>query len=441
MIRVQQGVLEVPNDIGVHNYEIGCPPVCVLFYSIDVLVAGVMTTSIKSGWGVGVSSTQQFLVSGDNQDATNALVFSHGKIFDDRCIGAAGSTPAWIASYNGTTSSGFSLDWAAVAGHVGKRFAYLAFIDDEGLLVADAGIRELHNHFTGNEAYTGLGFQPEFMMFGAIHTDANPGDQHFFEDIGVATGPSNQAVMRNWNFAGGGADRVTRTGMVIGPDGQGNISLVSFDADGFTLNYGSALNFTFGPGFPTYRGFAYWAMANLDGVAFGTGTQPDADGTQAFSGLGFEPGAVLACSDSSAFRTTVTFHSMRSLGTAAKRPGGGIDHNVQWYAGESISPTNNARIEDTANLLFLSDDFSGGGTYDAVAAVDSFDSDGFILDWDVNDTVDREFFWVAWEAEAFPPCGGPLLVSFSGFHTHRPSGTQITTRGGHITPGEGSYDT
>jgi hypothetical protein len=34
-------------------------------------------------------------------------------------------------------------------------------------------------------------------------------------------------------------------------------------------------------------------------------------------------------------------------------------------------------------------------------------------------------------------CDAPPIVSFSGFLTTRPSGTQITTRGGHITPGEG----
>lgn len=407
MIRTRQGVLTVPSSVGVTNYDIGCPPVAVLFNSVDVLTADTASGNIGYGWGVGVSSTQQFLQSGYNQDNTNAFVFASSRIFSDRCIGAAGESPAWLAAYNGTYTDGFQLDWKAVIGQTGKRFAYLAFIDDEDNLVANAGVKNLAFSTTGNVAYTGVGFQPEFAMFGAIHNLNQEGQQQTFESVGITTGPSNQACVYNLNFSGGGSYDMGRTGMVMTPAGNGDISLTSFDADGFTLNYGQA----YGWSPPANYGiFGYFALANLGGVKFGTGTQPNADGTQAFTGAGFEPGAMVAISPGQAFNNSFTNPSRRTIGFASKAEGGGTNQDSCWYGGGDVSPTNNAREEDDSQLLFMSSDFSAGGSYDAIAAVNSWDADGFTLLWDVNDTTDRDFAYVAFEAVAFPPCEGEEFV-------------------------------
>lgn len=103
---------------------------------------------------------------------------------------------------------------------------------------------------TGNQGYTGVGFQPKaLMVFATSTTSDDSSTSNYRVGWGIATGSGEQySSSSSADDAAGTSNtrRATSTNLIYLVDGSGTTvlggSLVSLDADGFTINWTTALS-------------------------------------------------------------------------------------------------------------------------------------------------------------------------------------------------------
>jgi hypothetical protein len=243
------------------------------------------------------------------------------------------------------------------------------------------------NTSTGNQSVTGLGFQPSCVIFLTGQTTDGWTTDGMRFSIGCATGASERWCQAFYAVANNANQRYSHlsTSSVIVELGNspstGAIDMeadfVSFDTDGFTINISNA-------GRANY--VAYLAMDDPDGGFYaGSGTQKTTTGTQAYTGAGFEPTALYTCGKVNASGSTYSdctgwggLSTVDGASTAA--------FGAKWNA-------NNTGRHYQDKALYAAD-YNAGTVYGA-ADLDSFDTDGFTLDWTTTDGVGRTFLYLA----------------------------------------------
>jgi len=276
---------------------VGFQPELVFFLAARIQV-DPPGTSADSGLAFGVATgagnpTDYVWLGGSNDGELAMITNSYSLVGESIAIfnGAAagpndrGEVDAWL-------SNGFSLDWKEVNTNP-WRIHFLA-IDGGQWAVGDV----LSSATTGNYVETGVGFRPVGALFvshdrvqSTVDT-VQPDDQW---SMGATTGPSNQ---RAQCITDEDAALDSDVGTSVQHDDvycnlnlnsviEGMISLVSFDADGFTysVTVGDGSNFVW-----------YLAIAGAGGVnaiATGSFNVPTAlGGTVTVSGLLFQPKAM-----------------------------------------------------------------------------------------------------------------------------------------------------
>ncbi len=162
-------------------------------------------------------------------------------------------------------------------------------------------------------------------------------------------------------------------------------SLVSFDADGFTINWNNTGVYT----------MTYFAMK---GGNYACGTATSTSGSQSITGLGFSPTAAMF---GSVQRTTLTSAEGDHRLTIGA---GDNDTNVNsWGGAESSDVYHDIVASDTAVMSFFRET-NAAGPFDPLlyseASLQSLDADGFTLNWFASDGVGRKFGWFATDGEA-----------------------------------------
>ncbi len=161
-------------------------------------------------------------------------------------------------------------------------------------------------------------------------------------------------------------------------------SLVSFNADGFTINWDNANQFT----------MVYFAMK---GGNYACGTATSGSGTQAITGLGFSPTAAMF---GSVQRPTLT----SAQGDHRLTIGAGDDNTDinSWGGTESSDVYHDIIASDTA-VMSMFRETNGSGPFDPVlyteASLQSLDADGFTLNWFASDGTGRRFGWFATDGQ------------------------------------------
>jgi hypothetical protein len=302
-------------------------------------------------------------------------------------------------SLNGTAGSigdlvsmdadGFTLNWSFVDGG-SQLINYLAL---GGTSLSNVGLGTIAaKTTTGNQAYTGVGFQPTALMLFAgkwstepLNTNTNGAFTYGFATSSSARGAVaqrsknsvNPQVAKHRQSASKVAISLTDAGVFTEAD------FVSFDADGFTLNY------------TTSGGTAdtiYYLALRGPSVKVGTFNQATATGNQATSGVGFTPKALLLLSgnDTSANNDNTLADAQISIGAASS-----TTERFSLWTGErdAVSPTDADRNLDQTKAIKL---FSAGTpTLNAAADLNSFDSDGFTLNWTTADATARQVLYFA----------------------------------------------
>jgi len=280
--------------------------------------AGNATHLRGVGWTTGPANNVSKCTRSVHGSASLAIAdVSHR---DDACITEAGDGAliGW-ADLQSFDADGFTLE-ILDAFVTDLRVSYLALGGDTltnattGVIAGPAA--------TGNEAYTGVGFQPDFLLLSGIKTTGAPPAFSADSDltIGMVSGPSNQFC-----YTGGSNDAATTTQTAAYSNDlemAGHVApainamsnraeFVSFDADGVTLNWLEAGSLG--------RSHYYLALKLGGNIQVGTVlTQTDTVTPIAVSSLGFTPRAVLFVSHTLAESTqdVVQDHDTWSMGAA-----------------------------------------------------------------------------------------------------------------------------
>jgi hypothetical protein len=154
---------------------------------------------------------------------------------------------------------------------------------------------------TGDQAITGLGFQPKLILFWMTGNTGDGSMANAQLSVGAATSSTNQ-----WCFAGSAQDgsstglapvRHNSTTAAAGAVAVGSASVLaeaqlkSLDADGFTLTWTTADS--------TARQVTYLALGgiSLTNAYAGSYNLPTATGAMAVTGVGFKPSGLLVLAD------------------------------------------------------------------------------------------------------------------------------------------------
>jgi hypothetical protein len=222
---------------------------------------------------------------------------------------------------------------------------------------------------TGNQAVTGLGFQPKAVIFfgdrrsadGGSGSAASNGDMSPFWGMAVSSA-SRVAMYDNQDFTDAAAT-VDATKCFVSKSGATTnfaADLVSMDGDGFTVNFATANATAYVVNYIALGG------SDLTNVAIVSFTANTATGNQAVTGAGFKPDALIAmCVDKFA----------GAFG--AYQIGFGVSATQRGTSSANYDGTNAGRYQ--ANDKFIG--IPKGVGLQRLADLVTLDADGFTVNW------------------------------------------------------------
>lgn len=366
---------------------VGFQPSAVLFWSNPETADG-SGIHFEFGFGVGISSSDHRAAGSLSQDA---LTSSSNSAWNQSssCIYTPGGSPR--ADFVLHDTDGFRINWISGSTRV---INYLALGGTDLTNVKSGAIAAKTT--TGNQPYTGVGFQPTALILFAGKFSTDPLDQltNGAATFGFVTSPTARGCVawRNKNGANPqvAKHRQSKSKVAISLTDTGvftEADFVSFDPDGFTLN------------FTTAGGSAdvlYYLALRGPQFKVSSFNQPAATGDQTITGAGFTPkvSLMLSANDTTANNDATNAHALMSLGVAT----GTAARGCVW-AGESdaVSPTVADHNLDRTKLIKMISNSSL--TVNAAADHVSFNSDGQVINWTAADATAREVL-VLWIGDA-----------------------------------------
>ena len=360
---------------------VGFQPKVVLFRYNMATSTGSASDSVI-GFGVGISSGDR-RTSGDYSN-NNVSTSSHAAWNQDTYViyTPSGSSRADFVSMD---SDGFTINWVTSSSMVVQ---YLA-LGGTALTNYKTGVAAAKTS-TGNQSYTGVGFQPTALLVFAGKFSTSPLDQSTNGSglFGFATSSSARGMVAWRNVNGTNPQQAKHrqsTQRVLSTTTNfTEADFVSFDSDGFTLNYNTAGG--------SADVFYYLA---LRGPHFKVSSfnQATTTGNQSLTGAGFTPKAsiMISANDVSGNNDAAQAHARASFGWAT-----GTSERGSFWIGETdnVSPTVAWRNLDNTKLIKLMTE-SSSPTVNAAADHVSFDSDGQTINWTTADGTARQIL-VLW---------------------------------------------
>lgn len=245
---------------------------------------------------------------------------------------------------------------------------------------------------TGNQAVTGVGFQPKAVIFTMTNLVSDGPQANARIVVGWAASSSARAAVSNSADDAGVAGtttarRAARTGKcLVIMNGAGTVQseadFVSMDSDGFTVNWTTAD--------ATARQVNYLALGGTDitNVATGVFSSPASNSSLGVTGVGFKPDFVLLGSIlSSTSPDNATGQAAITLGAAG---GGG-----QGLVSEQLSQNPNSpafRYQRSSKIMAQ---VQSAGTVQLEADFTSFDTDGFTLNYTTTSGDSQKVVYLA----------------------------------------------
>jgi hypothetical protein len=245
---------------------------------------------------------------------------------------------------------------------------------------------------TGNEAQTGVGFQPSALICMIADTFAGA---HGGVSLGFGVSSTKRGGS-SCNYDGINGSRLQLTDKIVVVNKGSTIhrlaDIVSLDADGFTLNWSNA---------PANPPTVYMLCLKGGNYSVGTFLQKTSTGSQSTTGVGFTPSGLF----SSTIGSVVSASPVTSPGDllSAAAASGASARAVFFY----LSGSNGVYDLDRAAFYANYND-SASPTVVAKADLTSFDADGFTLNYSTADATAREVVFLAFGQAAGPP--PPLVV-------------------------------
>lgn len=257
---------------------------------------------------------------------------------------------------------------------------------------------------TGTQAYTGAGFTPTGLILASVRASAvDTSEDHANMMIGLAsgTGATEECSISTFdedNVGDTNTKRHVDTGACYATlDSSGiaeEATLSSLDSDGFTLNVSNAGASKF---FAVCLGGGT-KVKNTESLNSGTGTQ-------AFTGAGFTPEAVLAISVGDATIDTVTDTMLASVGMASGASASGAKG---YFGTDAYAKGGQYQLWYDATAIYQKRNVSGTVQYEM--DISSLDSDG----WTGNVTTAEASNTLGWMAIATSAPGGGGSTAWRG---------------------------
>lgn len=253
---------------------------------------------------------------------------------------------------------------------------------------------------TQTQAVTGVGFQPKAIIFfwnGRIDTVDAVGARTVRPGMGFATLALEHRAMTAYS-ANAQATSVTGSGAqnnqaIIIMNGasaiDGTAGISSMDSDGFTLviNDQFTSNFTIG-----YLALAGSDITNVDTGGTNSGTTT---GNVGFTGVGFQPDTVIIIN--TADRSSESFGAEAAFGIGAAAGASPTSATVSIGMKDAVTTPNTKRYGRTGDVLA---GMNSSGTFNSRASLNSWDSDGFTLNF-ATAAGSRRFYWLAIKGAKF----------------------------------------
>ena len=266
---------------------------------------------------------------------------------------------------------------------------------------------------TGNQAYTGVGFEPKILIFFGNTSTADGNGTGTSFNFGVATSSSDRRCM-SINGADAASRTITYASNVkcyscfdndLFATKLAEADLVTMDADGFTLNWTTAD--------ASARIVNYIAIggSSVTNVQTGEETARTTTGTKATTGVGFQPDGMLYF-----FPSLITAATLEGAETHRSFIGWASSTTARGVTGQrDITGAVEATRQQQTNGVIA---FTNAADSAAFADLQSFDTDGFTLNWTTVTGSANYFYWVALKG---------VSIKAGSFNQATSTGNQATT--------------
>jgi hypothetical protein len=269
---------------------------------------------------------------------------------------------------------------------------------------------------TGTQSVTGVGFQPDAVIFWGTSLTAAGYGTGLASSFGVATSSTARWAIGTFSANAAatsacGRRNTTARCIIFIADSAGSIEseaqFNSADADGFTLDWINA------PGSAWLIHYLAIGGTTVTGAKAGVFNSSGSTGAQAVTGVGFEPDFLLLASELSGVDST-NIHNLFGFGMASSSSARAA-LAIRDRSGETTTTNGAIQVSDAVFIALNST-----GTVGRRADLTSFDSDGFTLNWSTASAASIGYLALA---------GGTYKVGVE---------TQNTTTGTKATTGVGA---
>lgn len=389
---------------------VGFTPKAVLIWGQNITSANSYATNNYGSFGFATSSSDRKSMTwaaDDNLATTNSARRSSSALclyqFTDGTGGIDGS-----ADLTSMDSDGFTLSWTNLLA-TGQIIHYMALGGDD-LTNAKTGTFSTVTSNTSNIAVTGVGFQPDCVIFlNTGNTASNSNSNSVRAGVGVATSTSSR-WSTNWadtdNVGSPSSASYLTTSKCYGTaltTIQSEGDLVSMDADGFTVSVTTA----------TAGRLFYFLCLKGGRYYVGTESQATSNTTKVTTGVGFKPvGAFFTGINLASPSGTQNGYSV-SMGATDGTDEGGVWHGVAHLGVVGNSDTNQYTT-DTKSISHNTLPQTNNSSADIL----SFDADGYTLTWNTNDAVARTFGYLVFGSTTYSrTASGALAMAASNART------------------------
>lgn len=388
-ILAKQGTFAQPGATGNQSITgIGFQPKLVLFWMSGRTTDG-SDNGGALGWGAAVDTTHRFWSGGAVNDNVTTYTTRRRTTYS-ACIGCVDVGSATVLSEADLVSydwDGFTLNWT-IADATNRVVCFLAL---GGADLTNVALGTYKTPTVGNYSVTGVGFQPDSLITCFNGTTATLPDVNtsvyrlafgaaLSSSVRAATGSklSNETTSYARQLTSKAGTTLTTTGSGVGSEAD----FVSFDADGFTLDYTTV---------GQANTNAFWIALKGARVALGTLTQPTGTGSQNISTPGVAPRALILASFGQAASASTVSPARMGFGIGT---GSSNRSALSQVATSGVNP-NRSNIDLDRTKVFKSLTAGSTPTVDAAADLVSLDNESFTLDWTTVDATAREIVYLA----------------------------------------------
>lgn len=364
---------------------VGFLPKAVMFIGCNVNGNGNLANATHF-FGAATSATKRWVCASDFADAVTTSTASN-YFSSAKCITSfsTGTTISYAADFVSMDSDGFTINVTTAPGAT-KTIYYAAF--GGASVNAKADIFDAAAA-TGAQAFSGVGFTPELVMFSNTISNTTEGSiagsrfgigaaldstHRWLNAFSGTTGSTPQLAARD-QFTNKCFGRFVPGGTAVLAD------FVSMDADGFTLNFTTAGNA------PRSGYFALTA----DHERIGKFSQNTTTGAQSITLLGFAPKFIMLISWGN-ITAVQQPNARRSIGFGTAPTEQGC---ISIGASDTTSPSSCSSRSRNDKIISMIVEGGTTPTVLAEASLTSLDADGFTITWSTADATAREILYLA----------------------------------------------